>query len=201
MMVRANNMRIQGVFAEATNRIAEGEVLQLLNVHDPDTDETRYFDVIERKTAKLFEAAAEIGGLLAEADEPQLAALREYGMQLGVAFQLIDDVLDYDGDEAEFGKHVGDDLAEGKPTLPLIVAMREGSAQQRELIRSAIEAGGLEHIDSVMMAVRNTGALDYARNKAHVAITSAKTAVSQLPANDYRESLLAIADLTVHRRN
>src|SRR5690606_32190287 len=127
------------VFAEATNRIAEGEVLQLLNVHDPDTDEARYFDVIERKTAKLFEAGMEIGGILAEAAADQLAALRAYGMQLGTAFQLIDDVLDYDGDEKEFGKHVGDDLAEGKPTLPLIFAMREGNADERELIRTAIE--------------------------------------------------------------
>lgn len=201
MMVRADNMRIQGIFAEATNRIAEGEVLQLLNVHDPDTDETRYFDVIERKTAKLFEAAAEIGGVLAEADETQLAALREYGMQLGIAFQLIDDVLDYDGSDEAFGKHVGDDLAEGKPTLPLIVAMREGSDVQRALIRSAIEAGGADKLDEVLLAVRDTGALDYARDRAQAAIEAAKQALSELPANNYREALFTIADLTVHRRN
>lgn len=201
MMVRAENMRIQRVFAEATNRIAEGEVLQLLNVHDADTDETRYFDVIERKTAKLFEAGAETGGLLAEADESQLAALREYGMRLGVAFQLIDDVLDYAGDEAEFGKHVGDDLAEGKPTLPLIVAMREGSKEQRELIRAAIETGGLDKLDAVMRAVHSTNALEYARNKASDAIAAAKKALQALPENDFRNALTTIADLTVHRRN
>src|SRR5690606_20712687 len=146
MMVRADNMRIQRVFAEATNRIAEGEVLQLLNVHDPDTDETRYFDVIERKTAKLFEAGMEIGGILAEADETQLAALRAYGLHVGTAFQLIDDVLDYDADEKELGKHVGDDLAEGKPTLPLIHVMQHGTTQQRDLVRDAIENGGLDRI-------------------------------------------------------
>lgn len=201
MMVRADNMRIQRVFAEATNRIAEGEVLQLLNVHDPDTDETRYFDVIERKTARLFEAAAEIGGILAEAADEQLAALREYGMQLGTAFQLIDDVLDYDADEKEFGKHIGDDLAEGKPTLPLIFAMREGNADERQLIRDAIENGGLENIDPVMHAVRRTGALDYTRAKAEAAARSAKTVLSSLPQNDFTRALSAITNLTVHRRN
>ena len=201
MMVRAGDMQIQRVFAEATNRIAEGEVLQLLNVHDPDTDETRYFDVIERKTAKLFEAATEIGGLLAGASDDQLAALRDYGMQLGVAFQLIDDVLDYAGNEATFGKHVGDDLAEGKPTLPLIVAMREGSDEQRERIRAAIESGGIEHLDAVMQAVHATGALEYARNKAQSAINAAKNAIRLLPQNDFMRSLETIADLTVHRRN
>lgn len=201
MMVRADNMRIQRVFAEATNRIAEGEVLQLLNVHDPDTDETRYFDVIERKTARLFEAAAEIGGILADTSDEQLAALREYGMQLGTAFQLIDDVLDYDADEKEFGKHVGDDLAEGKPTLPLIFAMREGNAEERQLIREAIENGGLENIDPVMHAVRRTGALDYTRAKAEAAARSAQDVLSNLPQNDFTRALAAITNLTVHRRN
>ncbi|HEX7046691.1 MAG TPA: octaprenyl diphosphate synthase [Gammaproteobacteria bacterium] len=201
MMVRADNMRIQRVFAEATNRIAEGEVLQLLNVHDPDTDETRYFDVIERKTAKLFEAAAEIGGILAEADDDQLAALREYGMQLGIAFQLIDDVLDYDGDEKEFGKHVGDDLAEGKPTLPLIFAMREGDADQRTLIREAIENGGIERLDDVMRAVDSTTALDYTRQKAETAADAAQRALGALPQNDFTRALHSITKLTVHRRN
>lgn len=201
MMVRADNMRIQRVFAEATNRIAEGEVLQLLNVHDADTDETRYFDVIERKTARLFEAAAEIGGILAAASDEQLAALRKYGMQLGTAFQLIDDVLDYDADEKEFGKHIGDDLAEGKPTLPLIFAMREGNAEERRLIRDAIENGGLESIDPVMHAVRRTGALDYTRSKAEAAARFAQNVLSNLPQNDFIRALHAITNLTVHRSN
>ena len=201
MMVRADNMRIQRVFAEATNRIAEGEVLQLLNVHDPDTDETRYFDVIERKTAKLFEAATEIGGILAEADDATLDALRNYGMQLGTAFQLIDDVLDYVGDEQEFGKHVGDDLAEGKPTLPLIFTMREGSAEERQLVRDAIETGGIDNLDAVMRAVRRTGALEYTRGRAQAAAAAAHDALAALPRNDFTNALGAITRLTVHRRN
>lgn len=201
MMVRADNMRIQRVFAEATNRIAEGEVLQLLNVHDPDTDEARYFDVIERKTARLFEAGTEIGGILAEATDNELAALREYGLQLGNAFQLIDDVLDYDGTEQEFGKHLGDDLAEGKPTLPLIFAMREGTADQRQLIRDAIEKGGLDNIDDVLTTVQSTGALDYTREKAESAAKAAQHALAGLPRNDFTRALDSIARLTVHRRN
>lgn len=201
MMVRADNMRIQRVFAEATNRIAEGEVLQLLNVHDPDTDETRYFDVIERKTAKLFEAATEIGGILADADDAERAALRSYGLMLGTAFQLIDDVLDYDGDEKEFGKHIGDDLAEGKPTLPLIHAMREGSTTERELIREAIESGGIDHLEEVIRAVRRTGALEYTRKKADAAAAAAQDVLTQLPQNDFTRALHAIPRLTVHRRN
>lgn len=201
LMVRADDMHIQRVFAAATNRIAEGEVLQLLNVHDPDTDEARYFDVIDRKTAKLFEAASEIGGLLGKGSEEQVSALREYGRQLGVAFQLIDDVLDYDADEVELGKHVGDDLAEGKPTLPLIYVMREGSETQRELVRTAIKNGGLEHLDAVLEAVRSTGALDYTREKAVNAIRIAREQIAKLPVNEFSRSLDVIAELTIHRRN
>lgn len=201
MMVRADNMRIQRVFAHATNRIAEGEVLQLLNVHDSDTDEARYFDVIERKTARLFEAGMEIGGILAEASEDELAALREYGLKLGTAFQLIDDVLDYDADEREIGKHVGDDLAEGKPTLPLIFAMREGREDERDLIRTAIENGGLDNLDGVLQAIRRTGALDYTRNKANDASAAAENVLAALPQNGFTAALRSIARLTVHRRN
>lgn len=201
MMVRAGNMQIQEVFAEATNRIAEGEVLQLLNVNDPDTDEQRYFDVIERKTAKLFEAACEIGGILGNADEATLKALREYGQSLGIAFQLIDDVLDYSADETELGKHIGDDLAEGKPTLPLIHAMEKGSAAERELIRNAIENGGLEQLDAVMAAIHSTGALDYARARADAEVARAARCLDHLPANDFTSSLHAITQLTVHRGN
>jgi octaprenyl-diphosphate synthase len=201
MMVRAGNMQIQEVFAEATNRIAEGEVLQLLNVNDPDTDEQRYFDVIERKTAKLFEAACEIGGILGDADETTLKALREYGQSLGIAFQLIDDVLDYSADETELGKHIGDDLAEGKPTLPLIHAMEKGSDAERELIRNAIENGGLEQLDAVMAAIHSTGALDYARARADAEVARAAGCLDHLPANDFTKALHAITQLTVHRGN
>ncbi|MDX1444352.1 MAG: octaprenyl diphosphate synthase [Gammaproteobacteria bacterium] len=201
MMVRAEDMAIQRVFAEATNRIAEGEVLQLLNVNDPDTDEKRYFDVIDRKTAKLFEAACEIGGLLAGSDEKTLAALRDYGRAIGTAFQLIDDVLDYSADETELGKNLGDDLAEGKPTLPLIRVMEKGSDAERDLVRDAIEHGGLDRIDDVMAAINNTGALDYTRQRAEAEAEKARKLLAALPANDFTRALEAVAGLTVHRGN
>lgn len=201
MMVRADDMAIQRVFAEATNRIAEGEVLQLLNVNDPDTDEKRYFDVIERKTARLFEAACEIGGLLADADEETVAALRDYGQAIGTAFQLIDDVLDYSADEQELGKNVGDDLAEGKPTLPLIHVMAKGSDTERELVRDAIEAGGLDNLDKVLAAIESTGALDYTRQRAETEAEQATRRLAILPDNDYTKALRSIIELTVHRAN
>ncbi|MDX1454745.1 MAG: octaprenyl diphosphate synthase [Gammaproteobacteria bacterium] len=201
MMVTADNMAIQGVFAEATNRIAEGEVLQLLNIHDADTDEKRYFDVIERKTAKLFEAACEIGGLLGERPEAELAALREYGMSLGIAFQLIDDVLDYSADADELGKNVGDDLAEGKPTLPLIHVLATGSEAQQQLVTAAIENGGIDTLEQVLEAIEASGALDYTRQRAEDYAARARKALSQLPANDFTKAMEAVIDLAIHRRN
>lgn len=201
MMVTADNMEIQRVFAEATNRIAEGEVLQLLNVHDPDTDEARYFDVIERKTAKLFEAACEIGGLLGNCNDEERTALREYGLQLGIAFQLIDDVLDYSSESGELGKNVGDDLAEGKPTLPLIHVMENGNETQRQLVRTAIENGGLDELDNVMEAIRSTSALEYTQSRADESAKRAHRALDKLPDNEYIDALRSIIDIAVHRSN
>src|SRR5262249_43914208 len=154
MMVGLDNMRVMQVLAEATNTIAEGEVLQLMNCHDPDVDENRYLEVIRRKTAKLFEAAARLGAILGNAGASAEAGLAEYGMRLGTAFQLIDDVLDYSGDEAAIGKSLGDDLAEGKPTLPLIHAMRAGSAPQAAVVKKTIREGGRDDFVAVLEVIR-----------------------------------------------
>jgi octaprenyl-diphosphate synthase len=200
MMVGAGSMRVMAVMADATNLIAEGEVLQLLNQHDPDTDEARYLEVIARKTAKLFEAGARLAAVLAEADPVREAAVAEYGLRLGTAFQLIDDVLDYTADAAEMGKNLGDDLAEGKPTLPLIRAMQVGDEAQRNLIRRAIEQGGIEHISAVQAAIQATGALDYTRAAAEREARAAQAALAALPASAYTEALHALARLAVERR-
>ncbi len=163
MMVSVGNTRVMQVLSEATNVIAEGEVLQLLNVHDPDTDESAYLRVIRYKTAKLFEAATQVGAILGNAPAALEQALADYGMHLGTAFQVIDDVLDYSGELSVTGKNIGDDLAEGKPTLPLIHAMRMGNADERALMRRAIEAGGKADLEAVVAAINRTGALEYAR--------------------------------------
>ena len=163
MMVSVQNMRVMEVLSEATNIIAEGEVLQLLNCHDADITDEAYLKVINYKTAKLFEAATRLGAISCNASIRDEQAMAEYGMRLGTAFQLIDDVLDFSGDSAEIGKNLGDDLAEGKPTLPLLFAMRNGNDQQRTIIRNAIEQGGLDELPAVMQAVRETGALDHVR--------------------------------------
>jgi octaprenyl-diphosphate synthase len=199
MMVGAGSMRVMEVLADATNIIAEGEVLQLLNCNDADIDEARYLQVIHYKTAKLFEAATRLGAILGNASSADEEAMAVYGMRMGTAFQLIDDVLDYSGDHAETGKNVGDDLAEGKPTLPLIYAMKNGTPQQAEVIRRAIEHGGLDELDAVMAAIRDTGALDYAKNQAKVEARAACEAISHLPHSKYKESLLQLADFSVTR--
>jgi octaprenyl-diphosphate synthase len=199
MMVGAGSMRVMEVLADATNVIAEGEVLQLLNCNDADIDEARYLQVIHYKTAKLFEAATRLGAILGNASRADEEAMADYGMRMGTAFQLIDDVLDYSGDHAETGKNVGDDLAEGKPTLPLIYAMKNGTPQQAEVIRRAIEHGGLNELDAVMAAIRDTGALDYAINQAKAEARVACEAISHLPDSKYKESLLQLADFSVTR--
>ncbi|BAN35915.1 trans-hexaprenyltranstransferase [Sulfuricella denitrificans skB26] len=199
MMVGAGNMRVMEVLADATNVIAEGEVLQLLNCNDADIDEARYLQVIHYKTAKLFEAATRLGAILGNASSADEEAMAVYGMRMGTAFQLIDDVLDYSGDHAETGKNVGDDLAEGKPTLPLIYAMKNGSPQQAEVIRRAIEHGGLNELDAVMAAIRDTGALDYAKSQAKDEARVACEAISHLSHSKYKESLLQLADFSVTR--
>ncbi|MEN7341558.1 MAG: polyprenyl synthetase family protein [Pseudomonadota bacterium] len=201
MMVDINDMRIMRVLADATNTIAAGEVMQLMNVHEPDTTEEQYRQVIYRKTARLFEAGAEIAGLITNQPETVLANLREYGRELGMAFQLIDDLLDYDASAEELGKNLGDDLAEGKPTLPLIYAIRTGNDAQRTLIRDAILGGGLERLDEIGAAIRATGALDYTRSRANEAVDNAINAISGLPESAYKEALIAIASLSISRRS
>jgi octaprenyl-diphosphate synthase len=200
MIVAAGSLRIMKVLADATNIIAEGEVLQLLNVHDADTDEESYLRVIRYKTAKLFEAATQVGAILAGAPEKGEQALAEYGMHLGTAFQLIDDVPDYSGDLHETGKNLGDDLAEGKPTLPLIYAMREGSDADRCCIRRAIEEGGKRDLDEVVAAIHRTGALDYARQRAREEAATATARLEGLPHSACRDSLLQLAHFSVERK-
>jgi octaprenyl-diphosphate synthase len=199
MMVEAGSMRVMQVLAEATNTIAGGEVLQLMGSHDPEVDEARYLEVIRRKTAKLFEAAARLGGVLAGSDAAIEAGLADYGMHVGTAFQLIDDVLDYSGDAAAIGKSLGDDLAEGKPTLPLIRVMRTGSAAQADLVRRAIVDGGREAFGGVLEAIRACGALDYARQAARGEAEAAQRAIGPLPASEFKTSLLELASFSVTR--
>jgi octaprenyl-diphosphate synthase len=199
MMVGVGSLRIMSVLADATNIIAEGEVLQLLNIHDPDTDEESYLRVIRYKTAKLFQAATQVGAILGGASEPVESALADYGMHLGTAFQLIDDVLDYSGDLNETGKNLGDDLAEGKPTLPLIYAMRAGSAEQRAVVRHAIEHGGKADLEHVMAAIHGVGALDYARAKAKEEAAVATSGLEALQSSACRDSLLQLAHFSVER--
>ncbi len=199
MMVEVESMRVMQVLAEATNVIAEGEVLQLMNCHNAEIDEHAYLRVIRYKTAKLFEAATRLGAILGRATPAEEAAMANYGMHLGTAFQLIDDVLDYSGDNKATGKNVGDDLAEGKPTLPLIYAIKHGSAAEAALIKNAIEAGGLGELEQVIAAIQRSGALDYTRRQAEVEARTAGRALAGLPNSKYRESLLQLADFAVTR--
>jgi octaprenyl-diphosphate synthase len=200
MMVEVGSMRVMGVMAEATNVISEGEVLQLMNVRDADTTEESYLKVVRYKTAKLFEAACRVGAILGNASADAETRLATYGTHVGTAFQLIDDVLDYSGEANETGKNIGDDLAEGKPTLPLIYAMRAGSDTQRDVIRNAIAEGGLAHIDEVVAAVRATGALDYAREAARKEVMTAAKALETFAESRYREAMLQLCEFAVARR-
>jgi octaprenyl-diphosphate synthase len=200
MIVEAGSLRVMKVLADATNVIAEGEVLQLMNVHDADTDEEKYLRVIRYKTAKLFEAATQVGAIIGGASEETEKALAEYGMHLGTAFQVIDDVLDYSGDLTETGKNLGDDLAEGKPTLPLIYAMRSGDSKEREVIRHAIEHGGKADLERVVAAILRTGALDYAREQARAEADTAISRLADVPHSAYRDSLLQLAHFSVERK-
>ena len=201
MMVEVGSMRVMEVLSQATCTIAEGEVQQLTNVGNPDTDEAAYFETIQGKTAMLFEAASHSGAILAGATPEQEAALRHYGRYLGLAFQLIDDLLDYQGDAEAMGKNVGDDLAEGKPTLPLIQAMAVGTPEQRKLVRRAIRQGGLDHLDEVLAIVRDTGALDYTRGRAEEMADKALAQLDALPDSPYRDSMAHLARLAVDRRS
>ncbi len=199
MMVEVGSMRVMEILSHATNVIAEGEVMQLMNCHDADVDEQRYMHVIQSKTAKLFEAACRLGAVLGARPEAEEQALAAYGMHLGTAFQLIDDVLDYSADAELTGKRMGDDLAEGKPTLPLIHALRVGSAEQRAVVRQAIESGGRDSVKEVLEIVQATRALDFARERAETETASAIDAVATLPESPHRQALVDLARFAVGR--
>ena len=200
MMVEVGSSRVMGVMADATNVISEGEVLQLMNVHDAEIDEESYLRVVRFKTAKLFEAACRVGAILGNAGMQAETSLAAYGMHIGTAFQLIDDVLDYSGEAAETGKNVGDDLAEGKPTLPLIYALRHGDPAQRDLVRAAIENGGREQMHEVVAAIRATGALEYARDAAAREADLARNALAGFGDSVFRDALLQLCAFAVERR-
>ncbi len=199
MMVELDSMRVMRILADTTNRIAEGEVLQLLNIGNPDTSEHAYLDVIERKTAVLFAAATRLGAVLGRLPADQEEALAEYGLALGFAFQIADDVLDYASDAGTLGKNVGADLAEGKPTLPLIVAISRGSAEQASMLRRAIEGSGGELLGEVLAAIQATGSLEAARASAHRYAARAQAALRRLPRSDARDALALLADYAIDR--
>ncbi len=201
MMVNVGRMRVMQILADATNTIAAGEVMQLMNVHDPDLSEASYRQVIYRKTARLFEAGAQIAAVLAERNDRDEAAMIRYGQDLGTAFQLIDDALDYGASPEELGKNLGDDLAEGKMTLPLIYAMAKGSDGERKLIRAAIEGGGLHGLDDIQAVIDRTGALEYTAARAREAADSAIDALAGIPESEHRAALVAIAEFAVKRRS
>ncbi len=199
MMVSVNRMRVLEVLADATNVIAEGEVLQLMNMHDPDIAVADYLRVIRFKTAKLFEASARLGAVLAEAPRPVEEACAAYGRSLGTAFQLVDDLLDYEGNTSELGKNVGDDLREGKPTLPLLIAMERGSPEERALIRHAIEHGEVARLADIVEIVRRTGAISATREAARREAGLAAAQLDDVPPSEYREALLEFCARSVER--
>jgi octaprenyl-diphosphate synthase len=199
MMVSLGSMRIMDVMAHATNQIAEGEVLQLINANDPDTTEERYFDVIYRKTAKLFESGTQVAAILAGVGPQLEASMARYGKHLGSAFQLVDDVLDYRSDREQLGKNLGDDLAEGKPTLPLIYALRVGNEEQRRIIRTSIEEGSTQDLERVTAAIESTGGLAYTARLARREAALAIEALAELPDSAYKQALRELADFAVER--
>jgi octaprenyl-diphosphate synthase len=199
MMATVGSQRVMEIMADATNVIAEGEVLQLMNAHDPETTEQRYLEVIYRKTGRLFEAGAEVAAVLAGAGVAQQSALASFGKHLGTAYQLIDDVLDYKSDPATRGKNLGDDLAEGKPTLPLLHALRHGNDEQRALIRLAIEQGGLAQLGPIVEAIEATGGLEYATGFAQRETNQALAALDVLPDTPFRQALAGLARFAQER--
>ncbi|WP_283711246.1 octaprenyl diphosphate synthase [Pseudoalteromonas prydzensis] len=202
LMVGIGKMQVMQILADATNVIAEGEVLQLMNCNDPDTTEESYMQVIYSKTAKLFEAATGLAAIITEQDEATLQALNLYGMHLGTAFQLVDDVLDYNADAEQLGKNIGDDLAEGKPTLPLLYAMRHGNAEQVQLIRDAIEHGnGMNHLEAILTALNETNALEFTMNKANEEADKAIACLALLDESPYKEALISLARIAVDRNH
>ena len=201
MMVAVQNMRVMEVLSHATNTIAEGEVLQLLNVHNAELSDADYLQVIHYKTAKLFEAAAQLGAIISHASASDEKALGQYGMHIGTAFQLIDDVLDLSGDAHEIGKNIGDDLGEGKPTLPLLYAMQHGNATESAAIKLAIEQGGLDDLASVLLAVERTGALAHVKQMAKLEAEAACAAIAHFADSPYKQALLALADFAIARKH
>jgi len=199
MMVEVDRMRVMSVLADATNAVAEGEVLQLIHCNDPDTSEERYFAVIERKTARLFEAAARLGAVLAGHDRETEDAFGAFGLNLGIAYQLVDDVLDYSSNPAETGKNLGDDLAEGKATLPLIYARDHAGETEVKALRRAIERGGTDNLSAVVATIENSGALEYARRRAEAFRAAAEEALGVMAASPYRDTLSALAAFAVER--
>lgn len=200
MMVKTDSMRVMKILSEATNTIAEGEVQQLINRHDPETSKERYLNVVRSKTAKLFEAAAQLGAVISNTSEKEEQAMAAYGRHLGTAFQLIDDVFDYNSSSEELGKNIGDDLAEGKPTLPLLYAMWHGNKHDAEVIRNAIEHGGLEHIEQIKAAINATGAISYTAEIATAEADLAIVALDGLPSSKYLDALYALARFSVERQ-
>lgn len=200
LMVGLGKMQIMQILADATNIIAEGEVLQLMNCNDPDTTEASYMQVIYSKTAKLFEAATGLAAIITNNDEATLNTLNLYGMHLGTAFQLVDDVLDYNADADQLGKNIGDDLAEGKPTLPLIYAMQHGNAHQTQLIRDAIEhSNGMEHLEEILSTLKQTNALEFTMQKAELEADKAIACLDFLPESEYKHALVSLARIAVDR--
>ena len=202
MMVGLQRMRVMDILSDATNRIAQGEVMQLMNCNDPNTTEASYLDVIYSKTARLFEAATQLAAVLTEQNEQIEHAMLNYGKHLGTAFQLIDDVLDYTAEEDEMGKKAGDDLAEGKPTLPLLHAMWNTTDDNAALIKSAIEnADGMAHFDTILKIMASTGSIEYTQELAIEESKKAKKALSVIPESEYKQALIGLADLAVNRSN
>ena len=199
MMVKLQNMRVMDVLSEATNIISEGEVLQLMNIHNADVTEQEYLKVIHFKTAKLFEAATRLGAVISGANSIDETALAQYGMRLGTAFQLIDDVLDLSGDVNQIGKNLGDDLSEGKPTLPLLIAMQRGNAAEASTIRKTIQQGGLDELSAVLAAVKATDALDYVRDLAANEAKIGCEAIAHLPDSANKQALIDLAEFAVTR--
>lgn len=201
MMVDIDNMRIMQILADATNTIAAGEVMQLMNIHDPDTTEDDYRQVIYRKTARLFEAGAQIAAVLSGQSNDIESSMIDYGRHLGTAFQLVDDALDYASSADELGKNIGDDLAEGKATLPLIYAMKNGSEEDSKIIRNAILEGGLEQLDRITAIIESTGALQYTADKAREAADLAIASLADLAESEFKQALISIAELSIQRRS
>ncbi|MDR3477523.1 MAG: polyprenyl synthetase family protein [Gammaproteobacteria bacterium] len=199
LIVQLQNLPVMNIFSSATNLIAEGEVLQLVNCNDPDTTESAYYDVIQRKTGKLFEVSSQLGPTISACSAAEYDAMQKYGMHLGIAYQLIDDALDYNSSAEEMGKNVGNDLAEGKPTLPLIYALRHGTPAEAQLIRHAIEHGSCEQLDSIIGIIESTGAIEYTANAAKQHARDANAALKLIPESPYRKALHDLAEFVVDR--